>query len=338
MQHPVDSHRDEPLATSTSHFFTRLLRNLAVQDVFIAGYLALLMGAVLTVKGSAREASIRSVLSDVLLYVLGIVLTRGGILRPTSFANALVYRLTVFFPVFVSYFQLRSILPAVSPHSVDAQLLAFDERVFGYEPSLAWDRYVSPHMTEWFAFFYFGYFFLLVVDVLPMMLGAQSRERVAHFSLGIIGVFCTGQLLYMLVPGWGPYRHLAGQFEHPLTGGFFWTLVKATVDAGGSQKDIFPSLHTAAPTYFALFSFMHRRASPFRYTWPLMAFAASQIIVATMFLRWHYLVDIVAGFALATTAALISHRVVMWESQRRELRAISPIFSPLEWRSFFRTA
>lgn len=316
--------------TSTS-FVQRLVRNLAVQDYLIAGYLSLLMMAVLTARGPGRMSSIYTVVIDVVFFVAGITLTRGGILRPGSFANAMLYRLTIFLPVFLSYFQLRWILPAVSPHSLDADLLAFDLRVFGYEPAIAWDRYVTPEATEWFAFFYFGYFFLLSAHVLPMMLNASSRFRLAHFALGIFIVACTGQLLYMVVPGWGPYHHLAGQFENPLEGGLFWRLVQATVAAGGSQKDIFPSLHTAMPTYFAIFSFIHRRALPFRGTWPVMAFSATQIIVATMFLRWHYLIDIIAGITLATTAALVSLRVVRWETTRRVQAGVPPTFTLLEW-------
>ena len=118
MQHPVDtSRREDPLTTNATSFVARLATNLAVQDVVIAVYLTLLMGAVLTATGPDRDASIRTVIIDAFFFVVGIMLTRGGILRHASFANALVYRLTVFFPVFLSYFQLRWILPAVSPHS-----------------------------------------------------------------------------------------------------------------------------------------------------------------------------------------------------------------------------
>ncbi len=216
----------------------------------------------LAAKGPERADSIRTVLIDIVFYAIGITLTRGGVLRPGSFANSFVYRMTVFLPVFLSYFQLRSILPAVSPHSLDGDLLAFDMRVFGFEPAVSWDRFVTPHTTEWFAFFYFGYFLLLMAHVLPIMLASNSGFRSAHFALGVFTVFCTGHLLYMLVPGRGPYRYLAGQFSHPLEGGLFWRLVKATVDAGGSQKDIFPSLHTAVPTFFAVYQFMHRRVLP----------------------------------------------------------------------------
>ncbi len=336
MQHPLDrtrmTHELSAPEASRGSFVSRLWTNLAVQDLLIAVYFACMLFAVLTAKGPGADESIRTVLIDIGCLATGLLLTRGEILRSGTLLHGLVYRFTLFLCVFLSYFQLRSILPAVSPHSVDADLLAFDLRVFGVEPSLAWDRYVTPHTTEWFAFFYFGYFFLLSAHVLPIMLLGKNRLRVAHFALGIFMVVCTGHLLYMLVPGWGPYRQLAGQFEHPLEGGLFWRLVRATVDAGGSQKDIFPSLHTAMPTYFAIYSYIHRRTFPFRFTWPFMAFAASQIIVATMFLRWHYLVDIVAGLTLATTAALVSHRIVVREIARRERRGIVPVFIPLDWR------
>ena len=338
MQQPIErarsrAHVAPDLDTAqASGFFTRLVRNLAAQDLLITGYLTVLAVAVLAARGGpGRDISIRLVIADILGFGAGILLTRGGLLRPGSFANALVYRLTVFLPVFLSYFELRWILPAVSPHSFDANLLALDMRLFGVEPSLAWDQYVNPHTTEWFAFFYFSYFFLLSAHVLPIMLLGKNRARVAHFSLGVISVVVFGHILYMLVPGWGPYRHLASQFEHPLEGGMFWRMVLATVEAGGAQKDIFPSLHTALPTYFAIYSYMHRRALPFRFTWPFMAFACSQIIIATMFLRWHYLIDIFAGLAVATLAALVSQRVVRWEAPRRVRRAVAPIFTRLEW-------
>jgi hypothetical protein len=294
--------------------------------LLIAVYLLVLLAAVLLGNGPGRETSLRLVTADIVGFALGILLTRGGLLPHGSLANSLVYRITVFLPVFLSYFELRWILPRVSPHSVDGALFALDMRVFGFEPSLSWDRFVTPQTTEWFAFFYFSYFFLLIVHVFPMMFLGKDPLRIAHFSLGIVSVVVFGHILYMLVPGWGPYRFLAPQFEHRLNGGLFWHLVLTAVDGGGAQKDIFPSLHTALPTFFAIFSFMHRRTAPFRYTWPVMAFACSQIIGATMFLRWHYLIDICAGLTLATFAAVVSHRVVTWETVHRVRRGVAPIF------------
>jgi hypothetical protein len=323
--------RPTAFAAEADGFTARLVKNLSAQDWFIAIYFGLLFFALAVGTGPGRETCVERVGVDFACFATGIVITRGGVLRYGSFANGIVYRLTVFLSVFLSYFQLRHILPAVSSRALDTDILAFDLRVFGFEPSIAWDRFVTPFTTEWFAFFYFGYFFLLTAHIIPMMLAARDKEMLAHFSLGIFIVFCVGHLAYMLVPGWGPYHHLAGQFHNELRGGIFWGLVKEAVDAGGAQKDIFPSLHTAAPTFFALFSFRYRDRLPFKYTWLPTTFFVSQIICATMFLRWHYLVDIFAGLTLAITAVTVGGKVMAWERKRRENWGVSPTFTRLEY-------
>jgi membrane-associated phospholipid phosphatase len=62
-----------------------------------------------------------------------------------------------------------------------------------------------------------------------------------------------------------------------------------------------------------------------RFTWPLLTFFAANIICATMFLRWHYVIDVFAGFALATLAALVAPRVTHWEVARRRLHGLQPL-------------
>ena len=316
----------------------RFVRNLAPQDWYIAAYFGVMMLAVVFGSGPDRDHCERLVAADIGCLFAGLALTRGGLLKAGTLANAMVYRLTVWLTVFLSYFQLRNILPAVSERALDADIFAFDTRVLHVEPSLAWDRFVSGFTTEWFAFFYFGYFFLLSAHVLGVMLLSRDMHRLAHFAMGVFIVFCTGHLVYMLVPGYGPYQFLAGRFQHELHGGLFWSWVQATVHAGGAQKDIFPSLHTAAPTFFALYSFRHRDRAPYKYTWPVVAFCASQIICATMFLRWHYLVDIFAGITLACIATYGGEALVKLDDRRRAMwrselgpDAVQPNFIPLDW-------
>jgi membrane-associated phospholipid phosphatase len=191
------------------------------------------------------------------------------------------------------------------------------------------DRFVSPRTTEWCAFFYFFYFLILVVHVLPMLFLQRDTRLLSDFSVGIFLVFLTAHLVYMAVPGWGPYWYLRGSFEHPLVGRTFWRLVREAVEAGGAQKDIFPSLHTAVPTFLAIFSYRHRNRTPFKYTWGPMAFFATQIMIATMFLRWHYLIDVVAGVVLAISASLFARRIAYWEHGKRERLGLQPAWMPL---------
>lgn len=305
----------------------RTVRHMAVQDWLIVTYFLVFLLALVFGSGPDRPANIHRILTDMTVLAVGFLLTRGQILRPGTPASSLVYRFTLFGTVFTSYFQLQHLLPAVSGRSIDAEIYALDLRIFGFEPAVRWDAYVTPVTTEWFAFFYFSYFALLCLHILPFLLVVRDTELTARFSLGIFTVFCTAHLLYMAVPGFGPYRYLAQTFQHELTGGLFWRLVQEAVTGAGAQKDIFPSLHTGVPTFFLFFSLQQRKRAPFKYTWPVVGFFASQIIIATMFLRWHYLIDICAGITLAAFATWFAGRVQIWERARRERLGVPPVFS-----------
>ncbi len=312
-------------------WLSRTIRNLAAQDWFALGYQCLLLAAVMQahLHGRGNGTALHQVMGNVAMMVVGLALTRGQILGAETNLSRFLYRAVLMGPMLGSYFQLREIAPLINDRVLDAQILSFDLRVFGYEPAIAWDRLVTAQTTEWFAFFYFLYFGLLVIHVLPVLFGSRCNLRTAHFAFGMLILVGVGHVLYLMVPGFGPHRHLAGQFVNELNGGRFWHAVQATVSAGGAQKDIFPSLHTAVPTFFTLFAYIHRAERPYKYWWPLMVFITSQIIVATMFLRWHYMVDIFAGLALALFSVFVSHRILTREIPRRAEQGLEPVFTPI---------
>jgi hypothetical protein len=311
-------------ATSVASYF----HSFASQDWLTVGYLLTLLIALALGTGHGRGPCIVRVSADLGAFLFVVTLVRLQLLRWGAVGTALLYRMALMCTLLASFFQLREILPAVSPYWLDDRIYAFDLQAFGFEPSVWLDAFVTPRTTEWFAFFYFLYFLILTVHVLPMMM-QRDEVLLSRFAVGILMLFMTAHLIYMVVPGWGPYWYLKGTFHHELEGGTFWHLVRETVDAGGSQKDIFPSLHTAAPTFLTIFSVRHRKHWPFRYTWPIVGFLATQMIIATMFLRWHYLVDVVAGLTLATFASVAGQRIADWERARRERLGVQPAWMPL---------
>ncbi|HEX4445204.1 MAG TPA: phosphatase PAP2 family protein [Polyangiaceae bacterium] len=317
--------RDAEVPSSWASF----VNSFASQDWLILGYLVAILVALALGNGPDRNACIMRVAADLGAYLFVLTLVRMQILRWGGAASSILYRLIILAILLGTFFQLRDILPAVSPYAFDARIYAFDLRVFGVEPSVWFDQFVNEKTTEWFAFFYFLYFLILTVHVLPALFWLRNERIMGRFGVGLLMVFLTAHLLYMVVPGWGPYWYLKGVFQHELQGPVFWPLVRETVDKGGAQKDIFPSLHTAVPTFLAIFSFRHRRVAPFKYSWPVVAFLATQIIIATLFLRWHYLVDVVAGLLLATTASILGQRVADWEALRRERMNVQPAWMPL---------
>jgi len=310
----------------------RFVRSLAAQDLVVASYLVVLLVAVLHGSGPRRESAIMGLVFDLAMLWTVLVLVRGERIKP-GFAASLLYRFALLGALLGSFFQLQWVLPTATHYALDAQIYALDKSLFGFEPAEAWDRFVTPATTDWFSFFYYGYFFILAAHVLPMMFFARDMLIFSEFSFGILLLFSVGHSVYLLVPGYGPYMHLADHFHHTLNGPFWWKLVKETVDSvdGAARKDIFPSLHTAAPTFLAMFSFRHRHALPFKRTWPLLAAFASQIIIATMFLRWHYLIDICAGITLATSAVLLARSVTARERATRSKLGLPPVWYPLQW-------
>jgi hypothetical protein len=313
----------DPWALDQSTGMGRFLMRLAAQDFLLFTYFTAL--ALLTITRAPAQPGPYSwwIAGDAALLGAGIVLHRGQLL-PNKRIGEVIYRFTVLASVLSSFFQLTGLLAAFAPRTVDAELLAFDMRVFGYEPALAWDAFVTPRTTEWFSFFYWGYFTLLALHVFPMMLVAKDKTRTADFIRGICIVICTAQLLYFIVPAFGPFYAYKASFTHPLEGPVFWRLVHDTVASVGPRKDVFPSVHTAAPMFLAIFSWRHRKVAPFKYTWIPVACFASQTMLATMFLRWHYMIDVVCGLALAILANFLTAKIGRWENPRRERLGVSP--------------
>ncbi len=302
-----------------------LVRNLAFQDWWVIGYFVVLIGAALAGSGPTRDISIQRTSVLLVAELCMLMLVRGHFLR-SPLANATLYRLVTAGTVQLSYFVLRALLPVANHHAYDAQLTAIDVRLFGVEPTLWVDRFVSSATTEWFSFFYFGYFFVLGVHFWPIVLFTRDQRRLNRFALSSLLLFCTAHVFYMIVPGYGPYAHLAGSYQHALPHGYWYDVVLKAVAAGGAQKDIFPSLHTAAPTMIAFYSFRNRDILPYKYTWPIISFIAVNIVGATIFLRWHYAIDVVTGLCLAFTSVLVSERLVEWEIGARIARGVEQVW------------
>jgi len=294
------------------------VRNMAVYEWIVAVYISwLLVLAVFFSAGPYRERCVAWTTTLFVVHLTTVFGVRSGLLG-SGIARGLATRIVSYGVVQYSYFGLRYLLPAAVPWSFDEGLFRLDLRLFGGEPSLWWDRLVNPMTTEWFAFFYFSYFVIIGLHLFPILFGSRDDRFLTEFAIGFLTVLCVGQSVYFLVPAFGPVKHLAHQYQHPLPSGRYMDLVLSAVNAGGAQKDVFPSLHTAGPTFIGLFSFRHRDKLPFKYTWPIVAFFAANIVIATMFLRWHYLIDIFAGLFLASAGAAIGARLAPWEIERRQ--------------------
>ena len=325
-----DPHRDR--ARLASGWARRLITELAYQDWLVLAYFCILWScAFIAEPSSSRDRCLIGLGALLVLFVAAVTSVRLRALSGPLWAP-LVYRIGVYGSVQASYFFLRDLLPIVNrTRNLDATLYQVDLAIFGFEPAVVLEQWVSPFTTEWFSFFYFSYFCLLAFHIFPILALARNHRLLGEFCFSMLWLFCFGHIVYMLVPGYGPVVALNHEFQTPLPSGLWYDMVMGTVSSAGAQMDIFPSLHTAAPAFLTLFAFRHRRRLPYRFTWPVLAFFTVNIVIATMFLRWHWIIDVVAGLLHAYWALLLAELVTRRELARRARSQLThnwPLFSP----------
>ncbi len=290
-------------------------RNVSFQDRACVVYQAFMALRVVGTPSASDGAVAWTLL--LLAITAGIIAAVRADRLPRGRLRSVAYRAGIFGAMVLSYFSLQTVLPALDPVPLDRSLLALDRALFGETPALA----LAPLATnvalvEWFSFFYFSYYLLLALGFLPALWSDRGSRPMRELFVGATVISCLGYATYTLVPGLGPCATV--RFPAPLVGGPGWQVVRSSVDAAGAKLDIFPSLHTAFPTFLALHARAHRRrlTGPRRHGWLLWAFFALNIVGATMLLRWHYGIDVIAGLALAGLARWAAVKVAEQERGR----------------------
>ena len=107
---------------------------------------------------------------------------------------------------------------------------------------------------------------------------------------------------YFLVPAIGPRFTLEHLQINPVTGLWATQSIIDTLNFLESiQRDAFPSGHTEMTILTMIYAWKFSR----KYFWVLSIIGTS-LIFSTVFLRYHYVIDVVAGALLAYIVYLIS--------------------------------
>jgi len=320
--------RERALTTTAFEAARYAFSCFAVHDWFMFAHFAL-MWTLLALSGSGGTPAAERLVLVMSALTFGCWFARAAHGVP-MFIRSAAYRILMVVVVLASYLMLRDTLPLVQAWQADGALNALDVATFGVEPSVWLEQFSTRAVVEYFAFFYFSYFVLCALFALGTLGPRASTETSSEFAIGTSVVYGLGQLGYVLVPGRGPVHQLAEAYASPLDGGFFWQCVLDTVAAGSAMGDVFPSLHTAAPVWFSLFSLRRARRTRAMWWWVVAAVTAVfalNIVASTIVLRWHYAVDLVAGVALAGLAAHAAPRFAALESKLRARLGLSGAWS-----------
>jgi membrane-associated phospholipid phosphatase len=177
----------------------------------------------------------------------------------------------------------------------DAELFRLDRLLTGTTPSLWLQPLVHPLLTEPLSLCYGLFIPYFATSLIWYFFGELPVAR--RLFAGLIGLYSIGFLGYLLVPACGPYLAFAHLYTVPLTGGVVTDANATLVAIGGNKVDVFPSLHCAASAFILAFDRRHSRGRFRLFLVPVVG-----LWLSTVYLRYHYLVDLLAGFALAGLA------------------------------------
>jgi membrane-associated phospholipid phosphatase len=180
----------------------------------------------------------------------------------------------------------------------DAGLLRLDRRLFGETPCLLMQRFVRPGLSNTMAVFYFLH--LVLPPVLAVLLYRKVRPLFREFLLAVLLAGCIGSLGYIIVPATGPGVAFPHLFAVPLIGGLYDPVTRI-LDVARAPRDVFPSLHVGISTLVLVYGFRRGRTTGLA----LLPLVLGNW-VSTLYLRYHYLVDVFAGWLTAALAAALA--------------------------------
>jgi len=207
---------------------------------------------------------------------------------------------------------LGKIVHFINPRDIDPVLIKLDYLLFGANPAVVIESITRPLLTDVLQLAYASYYFL------PLTLGITLKTRqggdVFDRSLFFIMLcFYLSYVGYMLWPALGPRFTI--NYGSELSGFLLANSVQEFLNKlEGIKRDAFPSGHTGIALTVLYLSFRYERRL-FRISLPFV-FA---LIFSTVYLRYHYVVDVMAGVFLALITVVLGETYYGFRSERVDI-------------------
>ncbi len=208
------------------------------------------------------------------------------------------------YPIVLFVFtQLYYMVRPIHPIDYDHVFIAADRWMFGTDPTVWFSQFTHPLLTEVLQIAYFSYYLLFIIIGVEIYRRFPVREFDRAAFLIVYG-FYLSYVGYFLMPAVGPrftlHDFLALNTELP--GLFLTDTLRAIINAGESipsdvpnpvdyaMRDVFPSGHTQMTLITVFLAFQYRLRSRM-----VVGILATLLIIGTVYLRYHYVVDLIGG-------------------------------------------
>jgi membrane-associated phospholipid phosphatase len=199
------------------------------------------------------------------------------------------------------YKEMALFIPVVRHTDADQWLAGLDYRIWHAHPTVWLERLYSPGFTEFLQVVYTLFIpALLLIACLLWWKGRYAEFQ--YYSFLIALGFLASYIGYLFVPARGP-RFLLKHLQHiPLQGMWLFHGMQEALDRlESAHYDCFPSGHTE----LTMLAWWGSRMVSKRLFQVYLTYTPC-IIFATVYLRYHYTVDVMAGALLAIALILLT--------------------------------
>lgn len=221
-----------------------------------------------------------------------------------GFFHDLIFPTTCILIVFDS---LGGLVHYINPKDIDPALIKLDYLIFNGHPTVMLEKIMSPFLTDMLQLAYTTYYFIPISFAAVLLINNQRDEFNRTLFL-VLFCFYLSYLGYILMPAVGPRFTIDHLQNAELRGLFIAEPIQSILNKlEGIKRDAFPSAHTAIPLVVLYLAYRFKR-SLFWIFLPVV----SALIFSTVYCRYHYVVDIFAGFGLALLTIFLGEKYYGW--------------------------
>ena len=222
------------------------------------------------------------------------------------------YRLI--FPAFVvlPFFNIIHFqIPFLKQQDWDLVLIEIDRIFFGgMNPAIFLSDITSPILSTIMQIVYSS-FYIIPLSLLFFFVAKKQKLSLLKMTRVFVIGFLLSYVGYFIIPALGPRFYLSDDFLIPLTGNsLFYSIHNSINDLEQINWDAFPSGHTEIGVLGAIL------ASHFKLRWRYLYWLlAIGIILSTVYLRYHYVIDIIAGILLALFVWWLDKKIEKFDAE-----------------------
>ncbi len=207
--------------------------------------------------------------------------------------------------IFITFKELYFMIKPIRGQDYDWLFIKIDYWIFGANPTQVLQKIAFPLLTEILQIIY-SMFYLLPIILALVLLRKHKYLGVDFAIFSIVYGFFLSYLGYFALPGIGPRftLHNFAELDQQLPGLLFTKYLRDFVNFGESitpstlnpaefvQRDVFPSGHTMITLIVMYLSVRLKSRSKYFFI-PV----GSLLIFATVYLQYHYVIDLAGGLA-----------------------------------------